>query len=191
VSFPQREPPVPSFGFKEVPLPSEVQERIACVPQPLDPRGFNPTCVLPYGLTTEHIPLAMEEFLNFLGFINQQLNTKSIPRFETMLMPANFSSLVGEFVIASIPKYCATLAKNRYHNGHPDLVPTGRYPGDAVQYADEGVEIKASRCLRGWQGHNPEDAWLWSSCSTETDQQMPPKVSRRDRLASSVSREPD
>ena len=34
------------------------------------------------------------------------------------------------------------------------------FPEDAVQYADEGIEVKASRYLRGWQGHNPEDSWL-------------------------------
>ncbi len=42
-------------------------------------------------------------------------------------MPANFSSMVGEFMSATIPKYCKTLAKNTYHNGHPDLVPAGKF----------------------------------------------------------------
>jgi len=135
-------------------------ELAACTPAPLDPDGFNPGADLPHGLTTGHIQQAMGEFLDFLGFINRQLNTKGIPRFEMMLMPANFSSLVGEFIIASIPKYCPTLVKNKYHNGHPDLIPAGVYPGDAVQYGHEGIEIKASRYLRGWQGHNPEDVWL-------------------------------
>ena len=41
---------------------------------------------------------AMEEFVGFLGFINEQMATRAIPRFETMLMPANFSSMVGEFM---------------------------------------------------------------------------------------------
>jgi hypothetical protein len=77
-----------------------------------------------------------------------------------MLMPANFSSIVGEFMSSGIPRYCPTLAKNRYHNGHPDLIPAGVFENDAVQHADEGIEIKASRYLRGWQGHNPEDIWL-------------------------------
>jgi hypothetical protein len=40
------------------------------------------------------------------------------------------------------------------------MLPAGRYPNDAVQHADEGIEIKGSRYLRGWQGHNPEDTWL-------------------------------
>ncbi len=76
------------------------------------------------------------------------------------MMAANFSSLVGEFLGATIPKYCATLVKNRYHNGHPDLLPTGRFPRNATQHGGEGIEIKASRYGRGWQGHNAEDAWL-------------------------------
>lgn len=70
----------------------------------------------------------MQGFLDFLGFVNQQLNTREIQRLETMLMPANFSSIVGEFMSANIPKYCRTLVKNRYHNGHPDLIPPGPTP---------------------------------------------------------------
>ncbi len=102
----------------------------------------------------------MDEFINFLGFINQQLYTKGIQRFESMLMPANFSSMVGEFMCACIPKYCPTLVKNLYHNGHPDLIPASYFPNDSIQYAEEGIEIKGSRYLKGWQGHNPENAWL-------------------------------
>lgn len=135
-------------------------EVAACTPAPIHPDGFNPECVLPHGLTTEHVHLAMQEFVNFLGFINTQLNTRGIDRFEVMLMPANFSSLVGEFMKSSIPKFCATLAANTYHNGHPDLLPAGRYPRDAAQHVAEGIELKGSRYLSGWQGHNAEDAWL-------------------------------
>ena len=135
-------------------------ELAACTPHPLDAGGFNPAAQLPHGLQTDHVRAAMEEFLDFLGFINGQLATRDIKRFEAMLMPANFSSMVGEFMIASVPKYCPGLVKNAYHNGHPDLIPTGRFPNDAVQHAEEGVEVKSSRYLRGWQGHNPEDTWL-------------------------------
>jgi hypothetical protein len=102
----------------------------------------------------------MADFLDFLGFLNQQLSTRQLPRLESFLMPANFSSMVGEFMSATIPKYCKTLAKNTYHNGHPDLVPKGKYERDACQYGTEGVEIKASRHGSGWQGHNAEEVWL-------------------------------
>ncbi len=68
-----------------------------------------------------------------------------------MLMPANFSSIVGEFMNSGIPKHCPTLVKNQYHNGHPDLLPAGMFPDDAAQHAGEGIEVKGSRYLRGWQ----------------------------------------
>jgi hypothetical protein len=114
----------------------------------------------------------MVELVDFLGYINTQLHTKEIARLEKMLMPANFSSVVGEFVAAAIPKFCQTLVKNRYHNGHPDLIPSGLFPGDAVQHSDRGIEVKSSRYLSGWQGHNLEDVWLMVfvfDCNRPTD----------------------
>lgn len=102
----------------------------------------------------------MGDFIDFLGFINQQLHTKQILRLESFLMPANFSSIVGEFMNMSIPKHCPDLVKNQYHNGHPDLIPRGLFPDDAVQYAHDGIEVKGSRRASGWQGHNPEAVWL-------------------------------
>jgi len=102
----------------------------------------------------------MQGFLDFLGFINQQLHRKQLPRLEAFLMPANFSSMVGEFMTIAIPKFCPTIVKNCYHNGHPDLLPRGMYAGDSVLHAGEGIEVKASRHVSGWQGHNPEDVWL-------------------------------
>lgn len=125
-----------------------------------DPKGLNAACQLPYGLLPQHVYLAMREFTDFLSFVNAQVNSKGIPRMETMLMPANFSSMVGEFMSSNIPKYCTSLVKNRYHNGHPDMLPAGMYPGEAAQHVGEGVEVKASRYRKGWQGHNPEDVWL-------------------------------
>jgi hypothetical protein len=135
-------------------------ETLASTPKAFDPAGFNPSAVLPYGLTTAHLAGAMTDFLNFLRFINTRLNEEKLPRLESIIMSANFSSLVGEFMNAGIPKYCKTLVKNRYHNGHPDMIPAGSFPGDSVQHAAEGIEIKASRYVRGWQGHNAEDTWL-------------------------------
>jgi hypothetical protein len=151
---------------------AELTELQACTPSPLLVDGFNPKAKLPYQLNTEHLRMAMDEFLDFLGFINRQLRSKEIARFEKFLMPANFSSMVGEFMTATIPTYCRTLVKNRYHNGHPDLIPVGMFANDAVQHTDVGIEIKASRYLRGWQGHNPEDIWLMVfmfDCNRTTD----------------------
>lgn len=137
--------------------PQEVQ---ACTPHPVDPKLLNPSAKIPFGCSPEIILKAMEDFCSFLGVINQELNGHEFPRLESFLMPANFSSMVGEFMGMTIPKHCSTLARNTYHNGHPDLLPQGRFPKNAVQYGHEGIEIKASRYHRGWQGHNAEASWL-------------------------------
>ena len=138
----------------------------ACHPQPVGIESFNPAARVPYGLTVEHLCGAMNAFIDLIGFINQKLHDRSSPRLETMLMPATFSSIVGEFMASTIPKHCPTIAKNGYHNGHPDLVPKGMFPSDTVQYAQEGIEIKSSRYLRHWQGHNAENVWLMVFCFT-------------------------
>ena len=132
-------------------------EEQACAAVPVNENGFNHSCALPYGLTVEHIKAAMADFIGFLAFINSQLHTRQTPRLETMLMSANFSSIVGEFMSATIPKYCDSLVKNRYHNGHPDLIPANLFVNNAIQYSSEGIEIKASRYSSAWQGHNPEN----------------------------------
>jgi len=139
---------------------SSNSELAACTPRPISPDGFNPEVELPFGLTTEHIRHAMDDFVKLIRVANVQLHSEGIQRLETILAPANFSGMVGDFMAVAIPNYCAGLARNMYHNGHPDMIPKGRFPNEAVQYAHEGIEIKASRYLAGWQGHNPENAWL-------------------------------
>lgn len=135
-------------------------EELACTPMSVNPDWFNPNTKIPYGCKTSHICSAMADFVDFLGFINKQLRSRKMPRLESFLMPANFSSLVGEFMAITIPKYSPGLVKNKFHNGHPDLVPIGVFPNDAILHAKDGIEIKASRHLSGWQGHNPEEIWL-------------------------------
>lgn len=80
-------------------------------------------------------------------------------------------------------RYGNTLVKNQYHNGHPDLIPHGLFPNNAVQYAAEGIEVKGSRHASGWQGHNPESVWLMvfyfdSNTSNEVYKGIGPKPFR-------------
>jgi hypothetical protein len=132
-----------------------------CTPEPPDRKGFNSKPQIPYGVTAEHIQKAMVDFTQFLGFVDRELGNRKIVRLEDMLMPANFSSMVGEFMAANIPKYCRTIVRNNYHNGHPDMLPAGKYKDNMAQHAGaDGIEVKGSRNLSGWQGHNAEDAWL-------------------------------
>ncbi len=103
----------------------------------------------------------MHDFIEFLTLIDKQLYSKDMASLENTMMQANFSSLVGEMMGARIPKHCPTVVKNMYHNGHPDMLPAGKYPNNSAQHAgSDGIEIKASRYLQGWQGHNAEDVWL-------------------------------
>jgi hypothetical protein len=60
-----------------------MEEREACKPVPLFQQGFNRKVVLPCRLTTTHIQGAMGDFLDFLGFLNQQLSTRELPRMES------------------------------------------------------------------------------------------------------------
>lgn len=166
-------------GVTQEPTEPDAVERQACTPVPLSLAGFNPRCVLPHGLETGHVRGAMEAFLEFLGFINEQLNSRSMPRLESFMMAANFSSLVGEFMSSNIPRFCPSLVKNRFHNGHPDLVPQGMYPRNSVQHASVGIELKASRYLRGWQGHNAEDTWLMVFCFESNTSQQGAEVNCR------------
>lgn len=94
-------------------------------PIPVDPSGINPYCDIPYGVRPDHILASLSDFVEFLSFMNQQLITKTVSRLETFLMPASLSSLVGEFINVRIPRFCTEVVKNRYHNGHPDLIPAG------------------------------------------------------------------
>jgi hypothetical protein len=161
---------------------SDEEER-ACQTVPLNHNGFNTESDIPFGLQTDHIKSSMQEFLDFLGFVNVSLLPKRIPRLESFLMPANFSSIVGEFMNAAIPKYCSTLVKNTYHNGHPDMIPAGMFPHNAVQHDTVGIEIKASRHTSGWQGHNAEECWLMvfvfdSNTASDALRGIPPRPFR-------------
>ncbi len=139
-------------------------EKAACTPVSLNPLGFNESAQIPYGLKPKHVRLAMQEFLDFLGFINNQLHTKGLDRLESFMMPANFSSMVGEFMVSTLPKHCKSIVRNKYHNGHPDLLPKGKFEGNSTLHGRDGIEIKGSRHPRGWQGHNAEDVWLMVFC---------------------------
>lgn len=132
-----------------------------CVPEQPFLQDFNTNAVIPLGVSIEHIFRAMVDFTDFLRTVDTELVQKGMARLEDMLMPANFSSMVGEFITSNLPKHCLSIAKNTYHNGHPDLLPANKYPGNAAQHVgSDGIEVKASRYMKGWQGHNPEDVWL-------------------------------
>ena len=135
-------------------------EKIACSPIQVQRTGFNSDACLPHGLSNDHLYDSMSDFIKFLGVVNKQLHVEKLGRMESFSMPANFSSTVGEFLITRIAEHCPGLVKNTYHNGHPDLVPVDVYEDNSVLHGDQGIEVKASRYEKSWQGHNAETTWL-------------------------------
>ena len=67
-----------------------MEECAACTPVPLNSQGFNKRAVLPCGLTVTHVRKAMADFLDFLGFLNQQLNTREMPAWKSAPSPSDF-----------------------------------------------------------------------------------------------------
>lgn len=158
-------------------------EALAAISVPLRPDGFNASAHIPYGCSVEMLKQSMQSFIDFLALINQGLSSHHMPRLETLLMPANFSSIVSEYLCVTLPKQCPSLVKNGWHNGHPDLLPKDRYPQNAAQHASEGIEVKASRYIKGWQGHNAETSWLMvfvfdSNRPRDSDQHLPSRPFR-------------
>jgi hypothetical protein len=56
------------------------------------------------------------------------------------------------------------VVKNRFPNGHPDIIPANYYTDNRAQHGDQGIEVKASRNLSSWQGHNAENSFLMMFC---------------------------
>lgn len=103
---------------------------------------------------------ALEDLYDFLSNVNTFLTGNGWDRLEETLSAATLSGVISEMVVQSLSKHSATIIKNQWHNGRPDLVRRGMYPWDAVLSGQEGVEVKASRNQSGWQGHNVESGWL-------------------------------
>ena len=58
--------------------------------------------------------------------------------FEELLDPAGFSGLLSRAIVDDIHRQSRALDRNEYHNGYPDLVPHGLYPGNSVQHGTKG-----------------------------------------------------
>ena len=126
----------------------------------LHPRGFAHRLRLPYDLRVAEVRAALEDIYDFLHNVNGFLIERGWDRLEETLMPATFSGVISEMVVQSMSKQSASLIRNNYHNGRPDLLPRGVYEDDAMLKAEQGIEVKASRNAGGWQGHNVESGWI-------------------------------
>ena len=86
-------------------------------------------------------------------------------RLEELLQPStSFSGFLSNIFAQAVARCTGDaqpgLAVNQWHNGRPTLVPRALYAGEAVQYGGQGIEVKASRSVSSYQGHNIEAGWL-------------------------------
>jgi hypothetical protein len=106
--------------------------------------GFNPAVTLPFNLRPQDFEMAMRDVYDFLSDTNQFLVGKGLPRLDDTLRAANMSGCLSDMLTDSIAKHARNMARNAYHNGHPDLLVGGFYPNNSIQSGTEGVEIKAT-----------------------------------------------
>jgi len=121
---------------------------------------FNDGAVLPYGLTVAEVKQAMHGTYDFFHAINPFLVERGYGRLEDILLGNSFAGVLSETLVKNLSDASHTLTRNRKVGGHPDLILSGRYPGDAVLRGEDGIEVKASKTKGGWQGHNPEKGWV-------------------------------
>lgn len=134
---------------------NEVIERAAP-----DPAKFNTSAALPYELRLADFSLAIQDLYDVLYDINSALVSRGLVRLEETVRPAIFSGIVSDVVAASLARHSRVLVVNGFHNGHPDLIPRGRYVNDAVAAGEEGVEIKATKGGPAVDTHGARDAWF-------------------------------
>ncbi|APT08927.1 hypothetical protein BS641_00065 [Mycobacterium avium subsp. hominissuis] len=132
---------------------------------PSDRSGLRTTAQLPvplpYHLRCEDVMRLLEDLHLLLHELNVQLHERGYERLEELLDPAGFSGLLSRAIVDGIRRQSRALDRNEYHNGYPDLVPHGVYPGNSVQHGTEGgLEVKASRYPSGWQTHGPRAGWF-------------------------------
>lgn len=69
----------------------------------------------------------MQDIYDLLHDVNSALSERGLPRIEETVRPAIFSGIVSDVLSASLAKHGRVLTQNLIHNGHPDLIPEGRY----------------------------------------------------------------
>jgi hypothetical protein len=100
--------------------------------------------VLPFNLRPQDFEMAMRDVYDFLHDTNTFLVNKGLPRLDDTLRSANMSGFLSDMLTDSLAKHARNMARNAYHNGHPDLLVGGVYPNNSVKSGRDGVEIKAT-----------------------------------------------
>ena len=126
-----------------------------------DPSSFNRGLRLPFELRLDDFALAMQDVYDFFYDVNTHLTSRGLQRLDDMLRPAIVSGVLSDMLTASLARHSRVLTENRYHNGHPDLIVQGVYPGNAIKSGSDGVEVKTTRKAGGAvDTHGAREQWL-------------------------------
>lgn len=151
----------PSFSAGPTASRSTIASPMPLVRNEIDRRKLNEALALPYELRLRDFEIAMQDVYDFFFDVNAFLQGKGLQRLDDMLRPAIMSGLLSDMLTASLAKHARTLTENRHHNGHPDLIVNGRYPNNAVQAGEDGVEIKTTRKAGGAvDTHGARNQWM-------------------------------
>ncbi len=120
---------------------------------------FNRECILPQNVTIDDVKSTLLDLYRIINIVNTSLVSAIDIRLEELLRPNSFPDFLSVVIIRSFGEYSRTWTYNRRHDGFPDLVISGSYPGDQTHHG-EGIEIKATKFGNTPQGHNPEKCWL-------------------------------
>lgn len=120
----------------------------------------------------------MEDIYDFFFDVNSRLAEKNLSRLDDMLRPAIMSGVISDMLTVSLARHSRALTENKYFNGHPDLIPRGKYSQNAVKAGDDGVEIKTTRNAGGAvDTHGARDQWMCVFVYS-VDNQTEPAVER-------------
>ncbi len=127
----------------------------------VDTRCFNKNARLPFELRLKDFEMAVQDIYDFFYDVNRGLIQRGLLRLDDMLRPAIMSGVLSDMLTASLAKHSRTLTVNQYHNGHPDLIVNGAYPGNRVKAGAEGVEVKTTRKAGGAvDTHGAREQWM-------------------------------
>jgi hypothetical protein len=144
-----------------------------------DNTKFNQKAILPYSLRLEDFEIAIQDVYDFFFDVNKLFLEKGLPRLDDILRPANMSGILSDMLTSSMAKHSRSLVQNRYFNGHPDLLVSGKYAHDSAKAGEEGVEIKTTRKKGGAvDTHGGRNQWMCVFVY-EVDNETEPAQSRR------------
>jgi len=151
----------------------------------VNPTGFNPAAQLPYELRRKDFELAIEDIYDLLYDINAALTAKDLRRIEDTVRSAILSGMLSDALTTSLARHSRVLTPNRFHNGHPDLIPEGRYADDSVASGADGVEVKATAGHGAVDTHGARPGWFCVFRYT-VDRDSEPAIDRSPTLITEI-----